>query len=118
VNFRTPALNDLLRGPDSPADNREHRILRISFWIKLVFVVLAILLAIAFISTTFTRHYDAGAILEWSIAFVFSFYVFSFAVDLYPAARTRRPRRSEREKMSSPEHSEEREHRGRYSSPA
>ncbi|KAK3378042.1 Frag1/DRAM/Sfk1 family-domain-containing protein [Podospora didyma] len=68
---------------------REHRVLRISFWIKLAFVVVEILLAIAFVSCTFTAHYNAGAVLEWVIAFIFSFYVFSFYVDLYPAVRTK-----------------------------
>jgi hypothetical protein len=34
-------------------------------------------------------NYDAGAVLEWTIAFIFSFYVFSFVVDLYPASYNR-----------------------------
>ncbi|KAH6840891.1 Frag1/DRAM/Sfk1 family-domain-containing protein [Chaetomium sp. MPI-CAGE-AT-0009] len=68
---------------------REHRILRISFWIKLTFVIIEVLLAIAFVACTFTRHYNAGAGLEWVIALIFSFYVFSFYVDLYPAAATK-----------------------------
>ncbi|KAG6357152.1 hypothetical protein INS49_015029 [Diaporthe citri] len=53
--------------------HREHRILRISFWIKLAFVLITICLAIPF----------------WVIAVVFSFYVFSFYVDLYPAVYTK-----------------------------
>ncbi|KAI2623302.1 Frag1/DRAM/Sfk1 family-domain-containing protein [Hypoxylon sp. NC1633] len=69
--------------------NRQHRVLRVSFWIKLVFVIIELLLAIAFIVTNFRGMYDTAAILEWVIAFVFSFYVFSFFVDLYPAMRTR-----------------------------
>lgn len=68
---------------------RGHRVLRVSFWIKLVFVVVEILLAIAFVSCTFTQHYNAGAVLEWIIGFIFSAYVFSFYVDLYPAVRTK-----------------------------
>ncbi|KAK4229830.1 Frag1/DRAM/Sfk1 family-domain-containing protein [Podospora fimiseda] len=68
---------------------RSHRILRTSFWIKLTFVIIEILLAIAFVSCTFTKHYNAGAVLEWIIAFIFSAYVFSFAVDLYPAVKTK-----------------------------
>ncbi|KAK3944161.1 Frag1/DRAM/Sfk1 family-domain-containing protein [Diplogelasinospora grovesii] len=67
----------------------EHRVLAHSFWIKLSFVVLEILLAIAFVGCTFTSHYNAGAVLEWVIAFIFSFYVFSFCIDLYPAVRTK-----------------------------
>ncbi|KAK0754591.1 Frag1/DRAM/Sfk1 family-domain-containing protein [Schizothecium vesticola] len=68
---------------------RGHRVLRVSFWIKLVFVVVEILLAIAFVSCTFTQNYNYGAVLEWIIAFIFSAYVFSFYVDLYPAVRTK-----------------------------
>ncbi|KAK3680700.1 Frag1/DRAM/Sfk1 family-domain-containing protein [Podospora appendiculata] len=68
---------------------REHRVLRVSFWIKLVFVLVEIVLAIAFVSCTFTSHYNAGAVLEWAIAIIFSFYVFSFYVDLYPAVYTK-----------------------------
>ncbi|KAK3296972.1 Frag1/DRAM/Sfk1 family-domain-containing protein [Chaetomium fimeti] len=68
---------------------REHRILRLSFWIKLTFVIVEVLLAVAFVACTFTRNSNAGAVLEWVIAFIFSFYVFSFYVDLYPAAATK-----------------------------
>ncbi|KAI1776083.1 Frag1/DRAM/Sfk1 family-domain-containing protein [Hypoxylon cercidicola] len=72
--------------------NRDHRVLRISFYIKLIFVVVELLLAIAFVVTNFRRNYDTAAILEWVIAFIFSFYVFSFFVDLYPAVATRNHR--------------------------
>ncbi|KAK3995635.1 putative frag1 dram sfk1 family protein [Cladorrhinum sp. PSN332] len=68
---------------------RSHRVLRTSFWTKLSFVIIEILLAIAFVSCTFTKHYNAGAVLEWIIAFIFSAYVFSFVVDLYPAVKTK-----------------------------
>ncbi|KAK4148147.1 Frag1/DRAM/Sfk1 family-domain-containing protein [Dichotomopilus funicola] len=70
---------------------REHRILRLSFRIKLAFVIIEVLLAIAFVACTFTSHFQPGAILEWVIAFIFSAYVFSFFVDLYPAAATKSP---------------------------
>ncbi|KAJ9142614.1 FK506 suppressor Sfk1 [Pleurostoma richardsiae] len=72
---------------------REHPVLRISFWIKLTFVVVEVLLAVAFVSCTWTDHYNAGAIFEWVIAFIFSLYVFSFYVDLYPAVYTRHGRK-------------------------
>ncbi|KAI5924327.1 hypothetical protein F4810DRAFT_138199 [Camillea tinctor] len=68
---------------------REHRILRISFWVKLTFVIIELLLAIVFIVANFQGLYDLAAILEWVIAFVFSFYVFSFIIDLWPAMATR-----------------------------
>jgi len=47
------------------------------------------MLAIAFVACTFTGNYNPGAVLEWTIAFIFSFYVFSFYVDLYPAVKTK-----------------------------
>lgn len=69
--------------------NRTHTVLRVSFWIKLVFVVVEILLAIAFVACTFTKHYNPGAVIEWVIAFIFSAYIFSFYVDLWPAVYTK-----------------------------
>ncbi|KAI1462178.1 Frag1/DRAM/Sfk1 family-domain-containing protein [Annulohypoxylon moriforme] len=72
--------------------NRQHRVLRISFWVKLTFVVVELILAIGFIATNFKGLYDSAAILEWVIAFVFSFYVFSFCIDLWPAVATRNNR--------------------------
>lgn len=68
---------------------RQHRILRISFWIKLVFILLAVVLAIAFGCCNFKKLYNAAAVLEWAIAFIFTFYVFSFFMDLMPAVRTK-----------------------------
>ncbi|EGO61266.1 hypothetical protein NEUTE1DRAFT_77147 [Neurospora tetrasperma FGSC 2508] len=68
---------------------REHRVLRISFWVKLAFVVVEIILAVAFASCSYTQHYNPAAVLEWTIAFIFSFYIFSFWIDLYPAVRTK-----------------------------
>ena len=59
-----------------------------SFWIKLVFILLEIVLAIAFGTCNFKEKYNAAAVLEWAIAFIFTFYVFSFFVDLIPAVRT------------------------------
>ncbi len=68
---------------------REHRVLRISFWIKLTFVVIEVILAVAFAVCTFKGLTNAGAVIEWTIAFLFSLYVFSFYIDLYPAVYTR-----------------------------
>jgi len=68
---------------------REHRILRISFWVKLTFIIIEVILAIAFGSCNFKKAYNAAAVLEWAIAFIFTFYVFSFFIDLIPAVRTR-----------------------------
>jgi uncharacterized Tic20 family protein len=69
--------------------HRRHRVLRASFWVKLGFVLVVVALAVAFAACTFSRRYNAGACLEWAIAFLFSLYVFSFCVDLWPATHTR-----------------------------
>ncbi|KAI0852236.1 Frag1/DRAM/Sfk1 family-domain-containing protein [Daldinia vernicosa] len=69
--------------------NRQIRVLRISFWIKLIFVIIELGLAIAFGVINFGGDHNKSAIIEWVIALIFSFYVFSFYVDLYPATTTR-----------------------------
>ncbi|KAL9941973.1 hypothetical protein D7B24_001021 [Verticillium nonalfalfae] len=68
---------------------REHRVLRISFWVKLAFILVEAAIAIAFAVTMRSGNPDVAAVLEWVVAFVFSFYVFSFAIDLWPAVRTK-----------------------------
>lgn len=68
---------------------REHVVLRASFWIKLSFILIEFFLACVFAGTTFTHHHDVTAVFEWTIAFVFTFYILSFALDLYPAVYTR-----------------------------
>lgn len=71
--------------------NPEYKILATSFWVKLFFILVTIGLAIPFV--VFTRRggsgKNVGAILEWVIAVVFSFFVFSFYIDLYPAVYTK-----------------------------
>lgn len=67
----------------------EHNILAVSFWIKLAFILITICLAIPFVVLTKLGIYNPAAVLEWVIALVFSFYVFSFYVDLYPAVYTK-----------------------------
>ncbi|TAQ85873.1 hypothetical protein B7494_g5826 [Chlorociboria aeruginascens] len=71
---------------------RQHRILRMSFWIKLSFILVEVILAIAFGVTNFRHSYNAAAVLEWAVAFIFTLYVFSFFVDLLPAVRTKHHR--------------------------
>lgn len=68
---------------------REHRILRISFWIKLTFILAELFLCIAFASTSWTGHRNTAAVLEWIVALVFTFYVLSYVIDLWPAVRTK-----------------------------
>ena len=66
---------------------RQHRVLRASFWIKLAFVVVEVGLAIGFGVCGRQGMLNAAAILEWSIALIFTFWVMSFVVDLAPASR-------------------------------
>lgn len=68
---------------------RGHRILAISFWIKLGFILVEVALAIVFVSTTFTHTRNVAACFEWAIAFIYTFYVLSFVVDLLPSVRTK-----------------------------
>lgn len=68
---------------------RQHRILRISFWIKLAFILVEVVLAIAFGACNFKNKYNAAGVLEWVIAFIFTFYVLSFFIDLLPAVHTK-----------------------------
>lgn len=68
---------------------REHSVLRISFWIKLFFILLEIALAIGFGVTSRYHKYNAAAVLEWAIAFIYFFYVLSFFIDFMPAVRTK-----------------------------
>jgi len=75
------------------AKYRQHRILRTSFWIKLAFILIEIVLAIAFGVCNFRKVWNVAGILEWIIAFVFTFYIFSFFIDLLPATQTKHGKR-------------------------
>ncbi len=50
---------------------RQYRILRASFWIKLVFILLQGALAVAFVTSLFMSLYNTAAVLEWTLAFIF-----------------------------------------------
>lgn len=79
---------------------REHVVLRASFWIKLIFIFIELGLAIAFASTfSSTHHQNVAAILEWTIAFLFTGYVLSFLLDLAPAVGTRGGRTSDKTEL-------------------
>src|SRR2546423_512389 len=69
--------------------HRNHRILRISFWVKLVFILVEVAFAIVFVATNFTSAYNVAAVFEWIVAFTFTFYVLSFLLDLLPSVRTK-----------------------------
>lgn len=96
---------------------RQHRILRLSFWVKLTFVVVELGLAIGFGVTRNRGDFDNSAILEWIVALVFSFYVFSFIIDLWPAVATRNGGRYDLRPMTTRE-MEEAIRRGSFADPA
>jgi hypothetical protein len=91
---------------------RNRRILRISFWVKLAFILVecmfstlllfynlttnhffVVFLAIAFAACDFSNGtQNAAAILEWIVALIFTFWVLSFFIDLLPATHHRHRR--------------------------
>jgi hypothetical protein len=68
---------------------REHRILRISFWIKLAFIFTEVALAVAFAVEQYRKRKNISAILEWTVSLIYIFYVWSFIIDFLPATRTK-----------------------------
>ena len=68
---------------------REHSVLRTSFWIKLAFILIEVGLAIGFGVSSRRKHFNTAAILEWTIAFIYFFYVLSFFIDFMPAVRSK-----------------------------
>jgi D-alanyl-lipoteichoic acid acyltransferase DltB (MBOAT superfamily) len=64
--------------------HREHRHLRISFWIKLAFIFIEVACAIAFGVLDDRDHYNSAAVMEWIVALIYTFYVWSFAIDFIP----------------------------------
>ncbi|MCJ1455840.1 hypothetical protein MMC28_006197 [Mycoblastus sanguinarius] len=67
---------------------RQHAVLRLSFWMKLAFIIAEVILAITFAATAFDSQQNVAAVFEWVVALVFTFYVLTFFVDLLPAARS------------------------------
>ncbi|KIX00224.1 uncharacterized protein Z518_10363 [Rhinocladiella mackenziei CBS 650.93] len=70
------------------AHYRNHPILRISFWVKLSFILIEVALAVVFAATSWNDHQNVAAVFEWIIALVFTGYILSFLLDLLPSART------------------------------
>ncbi|KAJ5257276.1 FK506 suppressor Sfk1 [Penicillium angulare] len=86
----------------------QHRVLLVSFCIKLSFVIIEIALAIAFgvlHQSSNGKNKNPAAVIEWVISFVFTGWVLSFAVDLLPSVRTRKhvPQGEKRQTMSMAE---------------
>ncbi|KAI0446578.1 Frag1/DRAM/Sfk1 family-domain-containing protein [Xylaria telfairii] len=96
---------------------RQHRVLRLSFWVKLTFVIVELALAIGFGVTRKNNDSNTAAILEWVIALVFTFYLFSFMIDLWPAVATRHGGRYDLRPMNTRE-MEEAIRRGSYADAA
>lgn len=68
---------------------RQHSILRISFWVKLAFIIVEICLCVVFGVTQLYDYWNVAAVFEWIIAFVYTWYVLSFFIDFLPAVRTK-----------------------------
>ncbi|KAK5112945.1 hypothetical protein LTR62_003767 [Meristemomyces frigidus] len=86
---------------------REHRILRISFWIKLTFIFVELGLAIAFGVLQYKHQDNVSAVLEWTISLIYIFYIWSFIIDFLPAIHTKNkadrflpPHRAEDDEMA------------------
>ncbi|KAB5590134.1 Frag1/DRAM/Sfk1 family protein [Ceratobasidium theobromae] len=63
--------------------------LTVSYIAKLILVVTEVALSFAFGVTMYKRWNNTAAILEWAIAYIFTFYLLTFYFDLRPAARTK-----------------------------
>ena len=68
---------------------RQHSVLRFSFWIKLFFIITEVALAIAFGVCSKKHIWNVAAVLEWTVSFIYCFYVLSFFIDFLPALRTK-----------------------------
>lgn len=68
---------------------REHSVLRTSFWIKLAFIFIEVGLAIGFGVSSKQKKWNTAAVLEWTISFIYFFYVLSFFIDFMPAVRSK-----------------------------
>ena len=68
---------------------RQHKIIRMSFWVKLLFILLEVALAVAFGVCSRGSRRNVAAVLEWLIAVIFTGYILSFFLDLLPSVRTK-----------------------------
>jgi hypothetical protein len=83
---------------------RQHSILRISFWIKLAFIILEICLCVAFGVCSKKHIWNVAAVLEWTISFFYCFYVLSFFIDFLPVVRSKHHQSHETEMQMAEEH--------------
>jgi len=66
-----------------------HPVLKFSYYSKLVIVVVEVGLAIGFGVTLYKGVDNVAGVLEWLVAFLFTFYLLTFFFDLRPKARTK-----------------------------
>ena len=57
-----------------------------------MFILVELALAIVFVCTNFTHASNVAAVFEWIVAFVFTFYILGFLLDLLPSVQTRHHR--------------------------
>jgi len=65
---------------------RQYRILRVSFWMKVVFICTQLFLAVVFGHLNRIDQLDGAAVIEWIVSLVYSIWVVSFIIDFLPAA--------------------------------
>lgn len=63
--------------------NRNYRVLRMSFWIKLAFIFVEIGLVIGFGVCSYKKIYNVAAVLEWTVSLVYIFYVWYVAKPMH-----------------------------------
>lgn len=76
--------------------------MRVSFYIKLVFIIVELALCIAFGVLGDRKRYNPAAVVEWTISLIFTFYMWSFAIDFIPAVRVAHYRDKEAETKTGP----------------
>lgn len=69
--------------------HRDSKYIRGSFYMKLTFIFVEFGLAVAFGVLGNKHHRTTAAVIEWVIALIYAFYVWSFAIDFLPALRTK-----------------------------
>ncbi|RPA83299.1 hypothetical protein BJ508DRAFT_413498 [Ascobolus immersus RN42] len=67
----------------------EQKVIRWSYLGKRYLLALEFFLSIAFGVCLYKKKQNVGAVIEWVIAFIFTFYVLSFFIDLRPSVGTR-----------------------------
>ncbi|ESZ98996.1 hypothetical protein SBOR_0654 [Sclerotinia borealis F-4128] len=66
-----------------------HANLMVSAYTKLVFIAIESILGTAYWYVVIAKNWDAGAVIEWGVSYVFSFYILSYLFDFLPALTTK-----------------------------